>query len=149
MGSSSSTGWNSPLYMYVRTTSIRSIRNKRHTNFLRGPCDACAADDKYFQAFCLRFSSPAFIITRNAHGAEEGEGLGTRLRSLASYRIFPYAQFRAVRAPKRGEGKENTSGVTRYIFVGTAGMLAAPIKFKRSHDPSLVPSRIALTRGKI
>ena len=52
--------------------------------------------------------------------------------SLASHTYFPYAQFRA--RPKGGKGRKNTYGVTRHIVVGTAGMLAAPIKFKISHD---------------
>ena len=30
------------------------------------------------------FPPPHLIITRNAHGAEEGEGLGTRLRTYVS-----------------------------------------------------------------
>ena len=69
------------LYMYVRTICIRSIRNKRHTNFgedLVTPRLCRRSRDKFFQAFSL-FPPPNLIITRNAHGAEEGEGLGTRL----------------------------------------------------------------------
>ena len=30
------------------------------------------------------------------------------------------------------------SGVTRHIFVGTAGKLAVPIKFMRSHDDTII-----------
>ena len=66
--------------MYVRT-----IRNKRHTNFVEDLVTrACAADhviNSSRPAGLLPpfFPPPHLIITRNAHGAEEAEGLGTRL----------------------------------------------------------------------
>ena len=50
--------------------------------FWRAPCDACAADHviNSSRPSASVFPPPHLIITRNAHGAEEGEGLGTRLR---------------------------------------------------------------------
>ena len=49
--------------------------------FWRGPCDACAADHviNSSRPSASVFPPPHLIITRNAHGAEDGEGLGTRL----------------------------------------------------------------------
>ena len=49
--------------------------------FCRGPCDACAADHviNSSRPSASVFPPPHLIITRNAHGAEEAEGLGTRL----------------------------------------------------------------------
>ena len=49
--------------------------------FWRGACDACAADHV---PSASAFPPPHLIITRNAHGAEEEEGLGTRLRRTAN-----------------------------------------------------------------
>ena len=52
--------------------------------FWRGPCDACAADHviNSSRPSASVFPPPHLIITRNAHGAEEGGGLGTRLLSI-------------------------------------------------------------------
>ena len=65
------------LYMYVRTICIRSIRNKRRTNFgedRSGPCAcdalyACAADHviNSSRPSVSVFPPPHLIITRNAH----------------------------------------------------------------------------------
>ena len=63
--------------------------------------------------------------------------------SLASHAYFSVCEIPRARA-KGGRGRKNTYGVTRHIFVGTAGMLAAPIKFKRSHDIQAYAVRLAV-----
>ena len=92
--------------MYTFNTQQASYK------FWRGACDACAADHVINSS---RTSASVFpplhlIIMRNAHGAEEGEGLGTRLHIVS----------RAIHArAKGGRGRKNTYGVTRHIFFGT------------------------------
>ena len=68
-----------PHDMYTFNTQQASYQ------FWRGPCDACAADHviNSSRPSASVLPPPHLIIMRNAHGAEEGEGLGTRLRTGA------------------------------------------------------------------
>ena len=73
--------------MYMHVLQVRqhdmytSNTQQASYPFWRGPCDACAADHviNSSRPSASVFPPPHLIITRNAHGAEEGEGLGTRL----------------------------------------------------------------------
>ena len=70
------------MYVHVRPHNMYTFNTQQASyQFWRGPCDACATDHviNSSRPSASVFPPPHLIITRNAHGAEEGEGLGMRL----------------------------------------------------------------------
>ena len=84
--------WTSAKYIHARLYIVHVRPHDMYTfntqqasyQFWRGACDACAADHviNSSRPSASIFLPPHLIITHNAHGAEEGEGLGTRLEKV-------------------------------------------------------------------
>ena len=87
--------------------------------FWRGPCDACAADHviNSSRPSASVFPPPHLISTRNAQGAEEAEGLGTRLHhnSLVPRPSASSAPCALRVIIKCGGGKTEAEGLEEFI----------------------------------
>ena len=68
------------LYMYCLLLRSRSPHNAKHSTSYYAQCARRGGGRRPGnEASASVFPPPHLITTRNAHGAEEGEGLGTRL----------------------------------------------------------------------